>query len=340
MPFFRWLPLNPSASLPASYRVPAHRSTASGPFRFAVSFPLLIHRHLLFRPFQALLPTSGISRSHDKFHSREAVPACVPFPTMRPSFRYQNLICMQDRADPLRDDDHRACRQPFLASARRSAASVFRSSAEKLSSNTKTCGCFAIARAMARRCFLAARTRSLPPCAIGAVVFLCLFSAIKSAACAISAACRASVHRWHHRIAESQVGCDGSGKQHSFLWYKTNLLPKFCHGKLPDINAVHGNDFRPSHHKDAESGSPVVDFTAAGTADDCRRLSRLRNKVNVREHILLRVPGSVKFNMGKLQDHAAVFFNFLRLHLVPRWKTVRADDLINTLRSHCRHAEA
>lgn len=144
---------------------------------------------------------------------------------------------MQDRADPLRDDDHRLVGNLF-GKCRRSAASVFRSSAEKLSSKIKTCGCFAIALAMARRCFWPPDTL-LPPCAM-ALSYPSFFSAIKSDACAISAASRIC-----SSVASSlpNLKFDAMVPENStpFCGYKTNLLPKFCHGKLPDINAVHGN---------------------------------------------------------------------------------------------------
>ena len=74
----------------------------------------------------------------------------------------------------------------FSASAFRSAASVFRSSAEKLSSKIKIFGSFAIALAIARRCFCPPETL-LPPCAI-ALSYLSSFASINSVACAISAA--------------------------------------------------------------------------------------------------------------------------------------------------------
>ena len=74
----------------------------------------------------------------------------------------------------------------FSASAFRSAASVFRSSAEKLSSKIKIFGSFAIARAIARRCFCPPDT-FVPPWEI-AVSYLSSFASINSVACAIAAA--------------------------------------------------------------------------------------------------------------------------------------------------------
>ena len=74
----------------------------------------------------------------------------------------------------------------FSASAFRSAASVFKSSAEKLSSKIKIFGSFATALAMARRCFCPPETL-LPPCAISLSYFFS-FASINSVACAISAA--------------------------------------------------------------------------------------------------------------------------------------------------------
>ena len=78
----------------------------------------------------------------------------------------------------------------FSVSALRSAASVFISRAEKLSSKIKIFGFFRSARAMPRRCFWPPETL-LPPCAIG-LSYFSSFSSIKSSACAILAARRIS----------------------------------------------------------------------------------------------------------------------------------------------------
>ena len=72
-------------------------------------------------------------------------------------------------------------------SAFRRAASVFRSSAEKLSSKTNTFGCLAMALAIVRRCFCPPETL-VPPCAM-VLSNRSGFSWINSIACAISAAC-------------------------------------------------------------------------------------------------------------------------------------------------------
>ena len=72
------------------------------------------------------------------------------------------------------------------ASAFLSAASVFKSSAEKLSSNINILGFLAIALAIESLCFCPPDTL-VPPCAIGLSYFADLVS-INSVACAISAA--------------------------------------------------------------------------------------------------------------------------------------------------------
>ena len=74
----------------------------------------------------------------------------------------------------------------FSFNSLRSAASVFISSAEKLSSNTSTFAFFAIALAIARRCFCPPDTL-LPPWAIG-LSYFSFFVSINSVAWAISAA--------------------------------------------------------------------------------------------------------------------------------------------------------
>ena len=72
------------------------------------------------------------------------------------------------------------------ASAFLSAASVFKSSAEKLSSNINILGFLAIALAIESLCFCPPDTL-VPPCAIGLSYYADLVS-INSVACAISAA--------------------------------------------------------------------------------------------------------------------------------------------------------
>ena len=74
----------------------------------------------------------------------------------------------------------------FSDNAFLSAASVFKSSAEKLSSNINIFGFLAIALAIARRCFLPPETL-LPPCDIE-LSYLSSFASINSVACAIPAA--------------------------------------------------------------------------------------------------------------------------------------------------------
>ena len=75
----------------------------------------------------------------------------------------------------------------FEASAFLKAASVFKSSAEKLSSNINILGFFAIALAIESLCFCPPETL-VPPCAIGDFHTFLAFSSMKSEACAISAA--------------------------------------------------------------------------------------------------------------------------------------------------------
>ena len=79
------------------------------------------------------------------------------------------------------------------ASAFLSAASVFKSSAEKLSSNINILGFLAIALAIESLCFCPPDTL-VPPCAIGLSYFADLVS-INSVACAISAASFTISHR-------------------------------------------------------------------------------------------------------------------------------------------------
>ena len=78
----------------------------------------------------------------------------------------------------------------FEASAFLNAASVFKSSAEKLSSNINILGFLAIALAIDNLCFCPPET-FVPPCEIGASYFPA-FSSMNSEACAISAACLTS----------------------------------------------------------------------------------------------------------------------------------------------------
>ena len=91
---------------------------------------------------------------------------------------------MQDRADPLRDDDHRLVGNLFGKCPAQCGIRLQIQCGKAVVKN-KTCGCFAIALAMARRCFWPPDTL-LPPCAM-ALSYPSFFSAIKSDACAISA---------------------------------------------------------------------------------------------------------------------------------------------------------
>ena len=78
--------------------------------------------------------------------------SCVPFPTIFPSS--STRICSACKMVLIRCATMITVLSfTFSASAFRSAASVFRSSAEKLSSKIKIFGSFAIALAIARRCF-------------------------------------------------------------------------------------------------------------------------------------------------------------------------------------------
>ena len=74
----------------------------------------------------------------------------------------------------------------LFAKASLNAASVLKSSAEKLSSNTNISGSFATALAIDNLCFCPPETL-LPPCAISDL-YLSSFPSINSVACAISAA--------------------------------------------------------------------------------------------------------------------------------------------------------
>ena len=98
---------------------------------------------------------------------------------------HQNLLRMENRADPLCHDDHGAVfdilRQCF--SKRRIR---FQVKCRKTVVENKDFGSFAIARAIARRCFCPPDT-FVPPCAI-AVSYLSSFASINSVACAIAAA--------------------------------------------------------------------------------------------------------------------------------------------------------
>ena len=77
-----------------------------------------------------------------------------------------------------------------------------------------------------------------------------------------------------------------------------------------------------------------VDFPQPVFADDCRAAFGAHNKVNVREHILLRVRVA-EVRYGKNRSRRGVLLSSPAA-LVPSDRRLRADDLINTLRSHRR----
>ena len=194
---------------------------------------------------------------------------------------HQNLLRMENRADPLCHDDHGAVfdilRQCF--SKRRIR---FQVKCRKLSSKIKIFGSFAIARAIARRCFCPPDT-FVPPCAI-AVSYLSSFASINSVAAQLRLPFR-SPHP-SHRLFRSAGGCDRSREQHTFLRHETDLIAQILHRNVSNIFSVERN-LSARHIIETWDQVDQRRFTAAGASDDRRRLARLGNKVDVMQHILL-----------------------------------------------------
>ena len=81
-------------------------------------------------------------------------------------------------------------------------------------------------------------------------------------------------------VSKTQVGRNRSGKQHTFLRYKSNLLTQVFHRKFPDINTV---QCYASLRHIIQTRNQIHDrrFSTTGTSDDRRSLPRISSEVNV-----------------------------------------------------------
>ena len=195
---------------------------------------------------------------------------------------HQNLLRMENRADPLCHDDHGAVfdilRQCF--SKRRIR---FQVKCRKTVVENKDFRVFCNRTRNRQTLFLSAGYIRAALCNRGFVfVIFCLdkLGCLRNCGCLFDLRIRRIV------FSEAQVGCDRSREQHTFLRHETDLIAQILHRNVSNIFSVERN-LSARHIIETWDQVDQRRFTAAGASDDRRRLARLGNEVDVMQHILL-----------------------------------------------------
>ena len=261
MPVFRWLPLRSFGFSPGVIPLPG----PIGPLRLAANrvlsshYSLLIHRHLSVLPVQALLPTSEISQSPDilsQVFKQFLMCALYRRSVHHPDTRIWSAcrIVLIRCATMITVLSCNAFWQVLFAVLHPSSDPVQKSCRQTQKSSDALQLLWRWQDAVSVR-----RTHCFHPVR-SALSYFSVFSLNKICLPARSLPPPHICSSLASSLPKSQVGCDGTGEQHSFLRYKANLLTQICHGKLPDIGAIQRNASALSHHTDAESGSPALTY--------------------------------------------------------------------------------